>query len=131
VFVATSEAYSLLSSTALTSRTRETILAGSREQAQIDDSHQLDLTNDFEPVIFDREPEIKRARDTLLRCGAQAALLAGSGSSVFGIFEDPTARTRALSEIEAEAGWRIFPCVTISRREYSREMNSVGDLRSV
>jgi len=131
VFVATSEAYGLLSATALTSRTRESILAGFHEQAQTDDSHQLELTNDFEPVIFDREPEIKRARDALLRCGAQAALLAGSGSSVFGIFEDPTARTCALSEIEAEAGWRIYPCVTISRRKYSRDVNSVGDLRSV
>ena len=127
--MATSESYRLLDSAALTSRKAETILAGSRRRGQIDDSHQLDLNNDFEPVIFDREPEIGRARNALLRCGAVGALLAGSGSSVFGIFEDLKAQTRALETIEAEAGWRISPCVTISRSEYTRAMNLEEDLR--
>jgi 4-diphosphocytidyl-2-C-methyl-D-erythritol kinase len=76
------------------------------------------LKNDFESVIFDIEPEIRRAKQTLLQAGAHGALLAGSGSSVFGIFADRNDQQRALNEIKLEAGWRIFACVTVSRNEY-------------
>ena len=55
-----------------------------------------ELQNDFEAVIFDIEPEIRRARETLLEAGALGALLAGSGSSVFGIFADREAQQRAM-----------------------------------
>jgi len=82
------------------------------------------LQNDFESVIFDIEPEIKRARETLLQAGALPALLAGSGSSVFGIFAGREDQERAAKEIKLEAGWRIFPCVTVSRNEYLRSLGS-------
>jgi 4-diphosphocytidyl-2-C-methyl-D-erythritol kinase len=103
----------------LTSREPETILADSRHQADFDDSDPRVLANDFERVIFDMEPEIERARTALLKAGANQALLAGSGSSVFGIFDDLDAQVRAAETIVAEAGWHVFPCVTISRSEYS------------
>ncbi len=44
------------------------------------------LVNDFEEVVFPRFPEIQRLRDELVEAGAAAALLSGSGSSVFGLF---------------------------------------------
>ena len=84
------------------------------------------LHNDFERVIFDILPEIERVKIALIQAGARDALLAGSGSSVFGIFEDQEAQHRALREIQAEVGWRIFSCVTLSRVEYLRAMNSSG-----
>jgi 4-diphosphocytidyl-2C-methyl-D-erythritol kinase len=71
-------------------------------------------------LIFDSEPEIKRTKEALLQAGALGALLAGSGSSVFGMFADREDQQRALNEIKLEAGWRIFPCVTLSRNEYVR-----------
>jgi 4-diphosphocytidyl-2C-methyl-D-erythritol kinase len=83
-----------------------------------------DLKNDFESVIFDIEPEIRRTKETLLQAGALGALLAGSGSSVFGIFADQEDQQRAVKEIKPEAGWRIFPCVTVSRNEYLRAVGS-------
>jgi len=55
------------------------------------------LENDFEPVVFDEFPELKTLRSMLLDHGAKAALLSGSGSSVFGIFENErTASAAAL-----------------------------------
>jgi 4-diphosphocytidyl-2C-methyl-D-erythritol kinase len=103
----------------------ESILAVSRENTNFCDSDQGledELENDFQQVIFDREPEIERARNALLQAGARGALLAGSGSSVFGIFDDVDAQSSATAKVEAEAGWRIFSCVTISRSEYARAL---------
>jgi 4-diphosphocytidyl-2-C-methyl-D-erythritol kinase len=77
-------------------------------------------------VIFEIEPEIGRAKNALLDAGARGALLAGSGSSVFGVFESEAARDRGLENLEHEAGWRVFSCETISRDEYFTAMNSSG-----
>jgi 4-diphosphocytidyl-2-C-methyl-D-erythritol kinase len=84
------------------------------------------LKNDFESVIFDIEPEIRRTKETLIQAGALGALLAGSGSSVVGIFADREDQQRAVDEIKLEAGWRIFPCVTVSRTEYLCAVSSLA-----
>lgn len=122
--VSTKMAYQAFDSVALTSTVPETILAVSRDEADFDDSNPWRLDNDFEKVIFDIEPEIARARAALLNAGARKVMLAGSGSSVFGIFDDLDEQVRAAGLIEAEAGWRVFPCVTISRNEYSRALET-------
>ena len=77
-------------------------------------------------MIFEIEPEIERAKMALLDAGARGALLAGSGSSVFGVFDDEAARDRALDSLKCETGWRVFSCETVSRDEYFRAMNSSG-----
>ena len=61
------------------------------------ESGQWPLQNDFEGVIFEIEPEIERAKRALLQAGARGALLAGSGSSVFGIFDDEAAEIAPLT----------------------------------
>ena len=120
--VSTSEAYGALRLSALTSPASDSILAGSRGTGNSMDSDQWgvpgELANDFEQVIFDIEPEIARVKAALLQTGARAALLAGSGSSVFGIFNNREAQRRAVQEIRVENGWRVFSCDTISREEY-------------
>ena len=132
--VSTKEAYEALRATALTMEGPEPILAVSRKRSFSNDSHlwdvKTDLVNDFETVIFDKEPEVRRAKEALIKAGARGSLLAGSGSSVFGIFDDPEARDSALKRIETEPGWRIFPCVTMSRIEYSRALDLPESLRS-
>jgi 4-diphosphocytidyl-2-C-methyl-D-erythritol kinase len=126
--VSTAEAYKALSSPALTTPKSDSILAISHGPSSSSDSDQCvvsgDLGNDFEEVIFDIEPEIGRVKNALLQAGARGALLAGSGSSVFGIFDNREARQRALEQIRAESSWRIFPCATVSREEYTRAMGS-------
>lgn len=132
--ISTAEAYSALGFSRLTSENTASILSSSREKADqlMSDQRLLDeqLTNDFEQVIFDMEPEIGRARDALLEAGASGALLAGSGASVFGIFDSQQARQRALRELKAEVGWLSLPCVTLSREEYLVALSPLGLLRS-
>jgi len=65
------------------------------------------LFNDFEPVVFDRFPEIARVREEMGSAGAAASLLSGSGSSVFGLFEGRTAPGAILREWERRGiRWR-------------------------
>jgi 4-diphosphocytidyl-2-C-methyl-D-erythritol kinase len=129
VGVATSAAYAALGRVALTTKSMDSILSSSHNEAGIRDSHPWlvrdSLQNDFESVIFDIEPEIGRAKEALVQAGATGALLAGSGSSVFGIFAGQDGQQRALSKLKLEAGWRCFPCVTLSRNEYLRAYSAL------
>jgi 4-diphosphocytidyl-2-C-methyl-D-erythritol kinase len=126
--ISTAAAYNALDSRALTTKNVNPILSVSQSEANTGHSQQWPLKdllkNDFESVIFDIEPEIRRTKETLLQAGALGALLAGSGSSVFGIFADEEDQQRAANEIQLEAGWRIFPCVTVSQTEYLRAVGS-------
>ncbi|MGH9872540.1 MAG: 4-(cytidine 5'-diphospho)-2-C-methyl-D-erythritol kinase [Pyrinomonadaceae bacterium] len=126
--VSSAEAYAALKSRALTTKNANPILSVSQSEANARHSHPWSgkdsLENDFESVIFDIEPEIRRTKETLIQAGALGALLAGSGSSVFGIFANSEDQQRAVNEIQLEAGWRIFPCVTVSRNEYLRAVGS-------
>ena len=47
------------------------------------------LYNDLEPVVIQSFPEIQVVKDELGAWGALGVLLSGSGSTVFGIFDDP------------------------------------------
>ncbi|MEO0085412.1 MAG: 4-(cytidine 5'-diphospho)-2-C-methyl-D-erythritol kinase [candidate division WOR-3 bacterium] len=60
------------------------------------DGIRTQVHNSFEPVVFRRYPDLKRARDLLLNSGALAAGLSGSGSTVYGLvdrnrWQDPMA----------------------------------------
>ena len=125
--VATATAYASLNAPSLTTLDSVSILASSFTEPFSEDSSQWPLHNDFEGVIFEREPEIRRAKEALVAAGARNALLAGSGSSVFGIFSDAAARDQALDNLRSEVGWRVFACHTLSRSEYLQAMNRQSD----
>ncbi len=124
--VATANAYASLNAASLTTPESDSILSSSLAGLTSADSRQWPLTNDFEKVIFEIEPEIERAKKALLEAGARGALLAGSGSSVFGVFDDETARGHAVANLKREAGWKVFPCDTVTRDEYFSAINSSG-----
>ena len=124
--VSTATAYAQLKRGSLTTSESASILSSSFARPVSGDSGPWSLHNDFEVVIFEIEPEIERAKIALLDAGARGALLAGSGSSVFGIFDDEAARDRALGSLRREDGWRVFACRTLSRDEYLQAMGPSG-----
>jgi 4-diphosphocytidyl-2-C-methyl-D-erythritol kinase len=116
--VSTREAYLAWDAHSLTKSDSESMLSISRADAQLPHSPLDALVNDFERVVLRLKPEIERALSALRRAGASRALLAGSGSSVFGIFDNREAQKHAADSLRSEAGWRVFLCCTLARREY-------------
>jgi len=125
VNISTALAYQSLNSGSLTSTEAKTILSTSQPDEIFGSFHSEALENDFERVVFEHAPEIERAKAALMNSGADAALLAGSGSAVFGIFDRENAQERAIQAIVLEAGWRVFPCRTVGRNGYR---SALGDL---
>lgn len=66
--------------------------------------------NDLERVVFRRWPGLGRFRDALRDRGAVAALLSGSGSTVFAVFEDRARAEQAARGLAGQFGdWRLLP----------------------
>jgi 4-diphosphocytidyl-2-C-methyl-D-erythritol kinase len=89
VRISTREAYAQLGST-LTGRDGDRIINSFQsslwsQTLGVEQSPQAG-SNDFEPVVFRRCPEVARIKRDLEACGAQAALMTGSGSTVLGLF---------------------------------------------
>jgi len=127
--ISTSDAYSALKARSLTSAEAKTILSSSQRGEFFDNFDSDALQNDFEEVVIGLEPEIGRAKAALLKTGARDALLAGSGSAVFGVFDSGDALERAIQAIELESGWRVFPCKTVGRSLNKSAMGSAGAVR--
>ncbi|NCC24988.1 MAG: 4-(cytidine 5'-diphospho)-2-C-methyl-D-erythritol kinase [Deltaproteobacteria bacterium] len=53
------------------------------------------LYNDFERVVFPRHKALRHLKIKLLTCGALGCLMTGSGSCLFGLFEDQRGLDRA------------------------------------
>jgi 4-diphosphocytidyl-2-C-methyl-D-erythritol kinase len=75
------------------------------------------LWNDFEVAVFQRHPRLAQIKRALLRGGASEALLAGSGSAVFGVFPSPAKARRAVVGFPRD---QAFVCETLSRARYQR-----------
>ncbi len=58
--------------------------------------------NDFEEIVFPAYPEIGRIKNLLLESGARYSSLSGSGSTVFGFFDDEAKAILAESKFSPE-----------------------------
>jgi 4-diphosphocytidyl-2-C-methyl-D-erythritol kinase len=126
VHVSTKEAYSALGAPALTKVEPLVNLSVSRTEADFPDSLCGVWSNDFEAVVVRLYPEIGRAREGLVETGAGRVMLSGSGSSVFGVFENKGEASRARETLKAEGGWRVFACETLTRAEYLAALGRVA-----
>ena len=60
------------------------------------------LYNDLESVVIQKFPEVKVVKDELWAWGALGVLLSGSGSTVFGIFDDPEKAQVACASLNGD-----------------------------
>lgn len=69
--------------------------------------------NEFELVVADRIDGVRGGIEAMRSAGARIALLAGSGSSVFGIFDTPVERESAALAVRA-LGLRLWRAETLA-----------------
>jgi 4-diphosphocytidyl-2-C-methyl-D-erythritol kinase len=124
IHVPTGDAYGWLQAPDLASLTKSVATRRLLEFCALCWSTQLEaLANDFERAVFRRHPRLAQIRRALLQGGASEALLAGSGSAVFGIFPSPAKARRAAVGFPHD---QTFVCETISRTRYARLMHSAS-----
>jgi 4-diphosphocytidyl-2-C-methyl-D-erythritol kinase len=75
----------------------------------------LPLKNDFEKPVFHLHPKLAVAVRKLRKTGAKQALMTGSGSAVFGIFETAEGAASASRSFPANTAW---PVRFVTRRQY-------------
>ncbi len=81
----------------------------------LSDSH----SNDFEQVVFRHHPQLESIKGKLLKFGARPALMSGSGSTMFGVFQSRVARDRAVEWFRKEfAADQVHLITTINRSRY-------------
>lgn len=60
------------------------------------------LHNDFEIWITRKHPEIKEIKQNLVKSGAMGSIMSGSGSSVFGIFQNEKLAKKAYEKLKKD-----------------------------
>ncbi len=83
------------------------------------------LHNDLEIPVLPRYPQLREVREKLLELGAVGALLSGSGSTVFAVFENDPARQNAATLLRHD-GWQAFPVATVGLERYQRLLGEVS-----
>jgi 4-diphosphocytidyl-2-C-methyl-D-erythritol kinase len=71
--------------------------------------------NDFEAVVFEQHRKLATLKKRLVRAGATAALMTGSGSALFGLFPDRNGIFRAKELLGAV---QTFPIWLVGRARY-------------
>lgn len=64
------------------------------------------MINDFERVVFKKYPAVEKIKYNLFACGAEFALMSGSGSTVYGIF--PQGKIKKAEKYFKDLGYRVF-----------------------
>lgn len=68
--------------------------------------------NDFESSVYKQHSKLRRIHRTIEKCGAKLVRMSGSGSSIFGFFDEATPDRSILEHCT------VHTIETISRREY-------------
>lgn len=96
----------------LTSCTNPYILARGRNRSSnyqvVSQALVEELGNDLEAVSISRYPEIGDIKRDLKKAGAAAALMSGSGPTVFGLFPDREKAQQGLGRFAEKYGDRVF-----------------------
>jgi len=71
--------------------------------------------NDFEEAVFHSSPRLRTLKRKLIKLGANPAMMSGSGSSIFGIFDSQAQVNQAIESFRKET---VFPISLVSRSRY-------------
>jgi 4-diphosphocytidyl-2-C-methyl-D-erythritol kinase len=82
-------------------------------------SRAAQMINDLEAPIARHHPEIDHMKTALRRAGALAAAMSGSGSTVFGLFQQRAEAKAAVAKLSG-SGWRVLMTESLGRGEYAR-----------
>jgi 4-diphosphocytidyl-2C-methyl-D-erythritol kinase len=82
--------------------------------------------NDFQPVVAGQIPVISQAVDALRDSGASVALMAGSGSSVFGVFDGAAERNGAMERLRG-IGMSVWAAETLAEEPACR-VDRIGEV---
>jgi 4-diphosphocytidyl-2-C-methyl-D-erythritol kinase len=88
-----------------------------RAEALLLDLVRTGIENDFESVVFPKYPAIREVKRALEKSGARYVSLSGSGSAVYGLFEDKTAAAKAAKSL-SDNDIPAHATMTLTRAEY-------------
>ena len=74
------------------------------------------MENVFESALGGKKQEIDKIKNKMKSCGASCAMMTGTGSAVFGIFENEKDMLRAYGAFCGEYG-DVFVCRTMGKVE--------------
>ena len=95
--------------------------AWDRAEALLLDLVRTGIENDFESVVFPKYPAIRKVKSALQRSGASYVSLSGSGSTVYGLFQDKMAAAKTASDLKA-SGVPAQATVTLTRSQYWKRL---------
>lgn len=72
------------------------------------------VENDFEVPVFGVHPSLQEIKQALIAQGAEAALLSGSGATVFGIFRNEGEARQAQAHFQTQPRLKVFAVVASS-----------------
>ena len=115
VHVSTAWAYAQLRPAELTINSPYATFVASLGGGRVNAGQLLEvLENDFQPVVERAKPIVADVKEALLSAGASAASMTGSGSAVYGIFDDRIAAASACQTLK-DTGIRTFLCTPQER----------------
>jgi 4-diphosphocytidyl-2-C-methyl-D-erythritol kinase len=83
------------------------------------------LRNDLECPVLARYPLISEIKQRLIQTGARAALLSGSGATVFGVF-DSEAELETSAAVLSHRGWWCVRARALGRAEYRAALRALS-----
>jgi 4-diphosphocytidyl-2-C-methyl-D-erythritol kinase len=96
-------------------------MSGDRAETLLLDLVRAGIENDFERVVFPKNPELRDVKRVLEREGARYASLSGSGSALYGLFASAEAAEKAAANLN-DSGTKATATSTLTRAEYWRTM---------
>jgi 4-diphosphocytidyl-2-C-methyl-D-erythritol kinase len=116
IHVSTAAAYRALAACLTTESQQNKIVSfQSRLWAGVPGGTEASGVNDFETVVFEQFPQLASLKKKLVKMGANPAMMTGSGSALFGLFETREQVRRAMELLRGE---RVFPISLVSRARY-------------